>query len=195
MFNWNTLVNHSSIFKKNIIDNTTFRLHYQYTSTFLCIASILTTSKQYFGDPIDCNVDITDGVSKSMFKTFCWIQGTFTLPAQLTGKNYLYPGVGPYPGTVTDPNLIKITEGGEEIRHSWYQWVPLVLIVQAILCYFPHFIWKGLEGGKMQSLLQNIDLNSIDTDPKNTAEERTLIVNYIRYGFQIYHLSPPKNCT
>lgn len=41
-------------FKKCLIDNTTFRLHYQYTFTILCIASLLTTAKQYFGDPIEC---------------------------------------------------------------------------------------------------------------------------------------------
>ena len=180
MFNWNTLGNPSGKFKTNIIDNATFRLHYQYTSAFLLVASLFTTSKQYFGDSIDCNIDITDGVSKSMFKTFCWIQGTFTLPSQLTGKDYLYPGVGPFSESETDLNLIKITENGEEIRHSWYQWVPLVLIVQAILCYFPHFVWKGMEGGKLQLLTKNFGHNSLDIDPKSTKEKRNLVVNYIR---------------
>jgi hypothetical protein len=51
-------------FKRSLIDNTTFRLDYQYTFAILCICSILTTAKQYFGDPIDC---IVDGVPGSKF--------------------------------------------------------------------------------------------------------------------------------
>ena len=44
-------------FKKSLIDNFTFRLHYRYTFAILCIASLLTAAKQYLGDPIDCIVD------------------------------------------------------------------------------------------------------------------------------------------
>ncbi len=39
------------------IDNTVFRLHYKVTFVILVTASLLVTSKQYFGDPIDCIVD------------------------------------------------------------------------------------------------------------------------------------------
>ena len=37
--------------------------------------------------------------------TFCWIHGTFTVPAKLAGvvgENMPHPGVGP----TTDPNLV-----------------------------------------------------------------------------------------
>ena len=74
----------------------------QYTFALLCLASLLQTAKQYFGDPIDCIVDgrhqlcilpipipipiPIPGVPGSVFKTYCWIHGTFTLPSQLTGN-------------------------------------------------------------------------------------------------------------
>ena len=48
--------------KSCLIDNTTFRLHYQYTFAILCIASSLTTANQFFGDPIMC---IVDGIPQS----------------------------------------------------------------------------------------------------------------------------------
>ena len=38
------------------------------------------------------------------------------------------------------------TEHGDEIRHSWYQWVILALCLQAVMCYAPHFLWKSIEG-------------------------------------------------
>ena len=125
-------------FKNCLIDNTTFRLHYQYTFAILCIASLLQTGKQYFGDPISCDVS---GVPAGVFNTYCWIHGTFTLPSQLTGRkgiDYAHPGVGPYPST-TDRDLIEVTEDGDEIRHAWYQWVIFVLFFQ--VC-FENFLWK-----------------------------------------------------
>ena len=91
-------------FKKCLIDNTTFRLHYQYTFAILCIASLLASSKQYFGESIDC---IIQGIPVSVFKTYCWMHGTFTLPSKLTGRHgqdFPHPGVGPYHSM--DPNLI-----------------------------------------------------------------------------------------
>ena len=39
------------------IDNKVFRLHYKATFVILVVASLLVTSKQYIGDPIDCIVE------------------------------------------------------------------------------------------------------------------------------------------
>ena len=39
--------------------------------------------------------------------TYCWIHGTFTVPARLTGvigQDMPHPGIGP----TTDPNLVNI---------------------------------------------------------------------------------------
>lgn len=47
------------------IDNNVFRLHYKVTAIILVTASLLVTSKQYIGDPIDC---IVDGVPQSESK-------------------------------------------------------------------------------------------------------------------------------
>ena len=41
------------------IDNNVFRLHYKVTVMILIIASVLVTSRQYIGDPIDCMVDVS----------------------------------------------------------------------------------------------------------------------------------------
>ena len=39
------------------IDNNVFRLHYKATFVILVVASLLVTSRQYIGDPIDCIVE------------------------------------------------------------------------------------------------------------------------------------------
>ena len=70
-------------FKKCLIDNATFRLHYkvqvhkisalndlfafsQFSFALLSLASLLTTLKENFGDPIDCIVD-EEKLQKSVF--------------------------------------------------------------------------------------------------------------------------------
>ena len=83
--------------------------------------------------------------------TYCWIQGTFTIPSQIAGRvglDVAHPGVGPRQTYVdpNDPYLIEVTKDGDEIRHAWYQWVCFVLFLQALVCYLPHYLWKLWEG-------------------------------------------------
>ena len=78
-----------------------------------------------------------------------------------------------------DSNLVELTDEGDEIRRTWYQWVILVLFFQAILCYIPHSLWKSWEGGKLSLLLQNLNENTLDTDRDTTQDRRLVIVNYV----------------
>jgi len=175
------------LFKRCLIDNTTFRLHYQYTFGLLVLASLLTSAKQYFGDPIDC---IGGKDVEKVFKTYCWIHGTFTLPSQLTGRqgrDHAHPGVGPHPSTF-DRDLVSVTEEGDEVRHAWYQWVVFVLFFQALLCYLPHFLWKAWEGGKLAMLLQGLDQQTMDGDEEGTRCRRTKVVNYMARNLRTHNL-------
>ena len=177
--------------KKCLIDNTTFRMHYQWTFAILCVCSLLQTLTQFFGKPIDCMVE---GVSKSVFDTYCWIHGTFTLPSQLTGRrgvDFPHPGVGPYPHSSTnteDSNLVEVTADGDEIRHAWYQWVIFVLFLQALCCYLPHYLWKVWEGKKISLLVQDLDCPTLDTVKEKTEEKRRVIVNYFYKNNRTHNL-------
>lgn len=51
-----------------------------------------------------------------------------------TGKSAAHPGIGTH------------TDKDEIVFHSYYQWVPFVLFLQAILFYLPHYFWKSVEG-------------------------------------------------
>ena len=75
---------------KICIDNNIFRLHYkvyfqlgksfhlrvQATFVILVTASLLVTSKQYIGDPIDC---IVADIPANVMDTYCWIHSTHRL--------------------------------------------------------------------------------------------------------------------
>lgn len=101
------------------IDNNIFRLHYKATVIVLIAFSLLVTSRQYIGDPIDC---IVDEIPLNVMDTYCWIYSTFTIPNRLTGvvgKDIVQPGVGSH------------TEGEDEVKyHKYYQWVCFVLFFQ-----------------------------------------------------------------
>jgi len=158
---------------KSFIDNTTFRLHYRTTFTILVACSALATAVSYIGSPIIC---MAQGVPGGLMNTYCWIHATFTIPAKLAGRvgiNFPHPGVGP----TTDPNLLRVTEDGDEIRHAWYQWVCFVLFGQALLFYVPHYLWKSAEGGKIKMMIQDLNETNLD-DPDTKKDRRTATVQY-----------------
>lgn len=64
------------------IDNNVFKLHYKFTVIMLIVFSVLLTSKQYFGEPIDCDVDYE---RKKIIDTYCWIYGTYIVKNSLKG--------------------------------------------------------------------------------------------------------------
>lgn len=66
------------------IDNNVFKLHYNFTVVMLLLFAVLLTSKQYFGNPIDCYSD-SSGL-KELIDNFCWINGTYIIREHLTSK-------------------------------------------------------------------------------------------------------------
>ncbi len=114
----------------------------------LILASLLVTMSQFFGAPIQCIVGAIPG---GVMNTYCWIHGTFTIPSQLAkrvGDEVAHPGVAPMynPDYAKEKGHIGWTQEGDELRHAWYQWVCFILFIQAVLCYFPHYLWKSWEG-------------------------------------------------
>lgn len=107
------------------IDNNIFRLHYKATVIILVAFSLLVTSRQYIGDPIDC---IVDEIPLNVMDTYCWIYSTFTIPNRLSGvvgKDIVQPGVGSH------------NEAEDEVKyHKYYQWVCFVLFFQGERAYF-----------------------------------------------------------
>nr|BAF45609.1 d4.1 [Tranosema rostrale ichnovirus] len=127
-----------------LIDNSVFRLHYKITVVVLLAFSLITTSGQFFGDPMDCY--FPDYPSTSL-NTYCYIQSTFLVARSAThaaGKGIPHPGLTGH----TEEDTLKF--------YGYYQWVFITLFVQAIFFYAPHYIWKASEGGTMKMLAIDI---------------------------------------
>lgn len=148
------------------IDNNVFRLHYKATMIILIVFSLLVTSRQYIGDPIDC---IVDEIPLNVMDTYCWIYSTFTIPDRtgVVGKDIVQPGVATH------------VEHEDEIRyHKYYQWVCFTLFFQAILFYVPRYLWKTWEGGRIKMLV--LDLNCPLTSEESKCDRIKLLVDYFK---------------
>ena len=147
------------------IDNNIFRLHYKATVIMLIGFSLIVTSRQYIGDPIDC---IVEGVPGNVMDTYCWIHSTFTIPDRLAteriGIDVPHPGVG------------SPRQGDTVKYHKYYQWVCFVLFFQALLFYIPRYLWKTWEAGKMKMLVLDLSCPIIAEETKN--ERKKLLVDY-----------------
>lgn len=146
------------------IDNNVFRLHYKATFVILVAFSLLVTSRQYIGDPIDC---IVDEIPLHIMDTYCWIYSTFTLPKRdgVVGKDIVQPGVASH------------GSGDEQVKyHKYYQWVCFALFFQAILFYIPRYLWKTWEGGRIKMLVLDLNCPVVSEDCK--SDRRKLLVDY-----------------
>jgi len=136
------------------VSSLIFDLH-RFTASLLIVSSILTTSRQYFGDPIHCHVG--GHIPLNVFQSYCFMTATYTLPRMVTNSSS-------HPGVSTG----VVNAGGEEegtVYHNYYQWVCLLLAVQASICYLPWAVWKGIEGGRVGKLLVKVSQDPLTETP------------------------------
>ena len=84
----------------------------------------MTYFSQYVGEPINCwapahftsnYVDYTNKI--------CWVSNTYYVPFE----------------------IMHIPESRQPVeRINYYQWVPMILLVQALLFHLPHALWQSL---------------------------------------------------
>ena len=110
--------------EKICIDNNIFRLHYKITVIMLAVFSLIVTSKQYFGDPIQCHAQAN--IDKNVVDAYCWIHSTFTVTKHFT-ETAAHPGVGDF----------KEKEDAI-VYNKYYQWVCFVLFFQ--VCFILLFL-------------------------------------------------------
>lgn len=115
------------------------------------LACVLVTAKNYIGDNIKC-ITGYEKQEHQAIETYCFISSTFTL-VDLSGETP-HPGVG--------PDAPKINEDGEKEevdnrRHAYYQWVPMVLMLQAVIFYFPIWLWARVDKGFFKAAICSLD--------------------------------------
>lgn len=101
------------------IDSSVFRLHYSITVMILLAFSLIVTTRQYVGNPIDC-IHAKE-IPEEVINTYCWIHSTYTIPSafmKTTGVEVAHPGID------------KSKPDGEKRYVKYYQWVCFCLFFQ-----------------------------------------------------------------
>lgn len=115
----------SNTFKAKTFDDAVDRLSYVTTATLLAFFSIMVSCKQYVGSAIQCWMPMEfKGGWEQYAEDYCFIQNTFFIPER-----------SEIPGDVEDRQKAEI---------GYYQWVPIVLAIQAFMFYLPSWIWSSL---------------------------------------------------
>jgi hypothetical protein len=127
-----------SISKPRYEEDFVDRLNYRVTGYVLLAASITLSAKTFLGDPLQCWVPAQfKGAWEQYVENYCFVENTYWVPMERDLPNDI----------------------GERDRQelSYYQWVPFVLALQALMFNIPHIIWR------MLNWLSGIEVRAIIT--------------------------------
>jgi len=100
------------------LDDGVDRLNRIYTPVILISTASIMGVIQFVGDPIECSMDNKDAptdYAKDYIKSWCWTHGTYD---NIDGKN--------------------------PIHLNYYQWVPVVIALQAFFFQLPYVFWATM---------------------------------------------------
>ena len=103
-------------------DDLVDRLNHRFTTIFLVIFTVVVSTTQYVGNPIHCwcPAYFTNNHEEFTNKV-CWISNTYYLESE---------------------DQVPGAAGSTKEFIGYYQWVPMILLVQAIMFYSPCLVWR-----------------------------------------------------
>ncbi|KAL3111345.1 hypothetical protein niasHT_019575 [Heterodera trifolii] len=144
-------------------DDVVDRLNYYYTPIMLAIACLVVSAKQFGGSPIECWVNPHSRESMEEYiEAFCWIQNTYWVP--------MYEHI---------PDSHEAREG-QQI--GYYQWVPFILIAQALMFSLPCILWRLLNWQNGTNIQQLISA-ACEARSVIDADERERVVGAVARTF------------
>jgi len=107
-------------------DAFTDRLNSRYTVVILMASAFLVSASLYVGKPIQCwSPKHMTGNHNAYMNNYCWVRNTYYLP-----------WAEQFPDSSTPLH--------EKRMVPYYQWIPFILLGQALMFYLPKLIWNGL---------------------------------------------------
>lgn len=116
-----------SVTKPRYEEDYVDRLNYRVTSYVLLLAAFTIIAKEYGGDPIQCWLPAELASQRGWeqyVKDYCFVESTYFVKA--------------------DEPLHDIHRHGGRRKLTYYQWVPFVLLFQALMFTVPHIFWRML---------------------------------------------------
>ncbi|VDD77955.1 unnamed protein product [Mesocestoides corti] len=139
------------------------RCAYLLSFIVLVICFTIVTLKSYVLEPLSCYTATTFSGSNmiSFINAFCWVNGT--VPADVNTDR------------LEDPDYWDYLESK---KVNYYQWVSLVLALQAIMCYFPNLVWETITFNRVGTNLGYF-VEAAQNAAKETGTNRTNRVQFL----------------
>lgn len=153
-------------FGSSTCDDWVDRLNHVYTAMILLAFAVIVSTAHLVGAPINCWVpaEFDDEAEhpnsfEHYIHNYCWIKNT-----------YFIPMLEAIPSDISRRQDEEIT---------YYQWVPLILLIQAFLFKFPFIIWK------MTHVSSGLNLGTLCKTAEHTqctsAQKRQEVVEEIAF--------------
>ncbi|GAB6031895.1 hypothetical protein CHUAL_010291 [Chamberlinius hualienensis] len=122
------------------IEDPIFKLHSSFTAQTLMILALFTFIKT-LTTPMVCYGIEDRIIDKSSLSAYCELQDKYGIP------NFQRQNLASSNNTND-----TLTEDEIYINHSYFHTLPLIMMIQSILFYIPHYIWKKTENGNIANL-------------------------------------------
>uniref|UniRef100_A0A0N4ZD13 Innexin n=1 Tax=Parastrongyloides trichosuri TaxID=131310 RepID=A0A0N4ZD13_PARTI len=158
----------TSFLAPEIYDDTFDRVHYIVTTYIMGFLALMISAKQYIGTPIKCwTYKEFSNAWVEYAENYCFIQNTYYQPIHEA--------------------LPEDFDARKDKEINYYQWVPFILAIQALLFYFPNLIWKyghSRYGINFEKVIEDsVKLRTLRG--KEKEDEEKLIVNSIYDSLQM----------
>lgn len=141
-------------------DDWVDRINHVWTVYLDIIFAVIVSTSQFVGNPIHCWDLRGDFKNKDYADSLCWIQNTYRV--------------------YDDERVGHVNDNVEDLRDrevTYYQWVPLILLLQAFLYKFPNIMWRVFNGGSGINMDKVVDM--ADATQLGSLEERDKAVDLI----------------
>ncbi len=153
-------------------DDAIDRLNHRYTPFIFTIFAVVVTSRQYVWDPISCWTPAHFTSSYIQYTNMvCWVSNTYYLPF----------------GVQEIPDVLKEDNDRRQMI-NYYQWVPLILLFQALLFHAPFAIWKALNSKSGIDVTAVVDAGCL-LQCFNQKEKRNEVIEHLSNQFDDYLIS------
>src|SRR6218665_378925 len=111
-------------FKFRLDDDFADRLNRQYTAALHILMAVLVSARQYFGEAIHCWCpEVCASNHETYANIFCWVDDTYYVPFY---------------------EKMPQDDEGRERKITYYQWVPIILMLECLMFLFPYAVWRML---------------------------------------------------
>ncbi|CAM1293316.1 Uncharacterised protein g702 [Pycnogonum litorale] len=175
------------------IDDTLDKINRKYSIILMLFLALPIITKQFVGDPIECFTPTYYTEAQSRYvNSFCWTSSTYYVPPdddsdsddkddeRVFTVDMDYPDYRQFMNARKKFNFDAKDWEEEKVRVSYYQWAPIILLVQGAFFHMPFIIWSSsaTNGGvQLRRILKRV--REISQLPRNSPQRDSMVAELV----------------